>query len=122
MAGSDIPERTRVLSLENSDDLVWALDGRDNPASPHHATVRFEDASLVGNSPMVSAGTDPHDTSRYANAADDLERAGQRNVVEASQEIARMMGYGEHGEPGQQVQSTCLDYAFTRQEEQVRTD
>lgn len=50
----DIPGDTRVLSLENTGDLVPLTDGEDNPDAPHRTTVQFDGrtGTLGGNHSM----------------------------------------------------------------------
>jgi hypothetical protein len=41
----DIPGDVQVLSMENRNDIVPHLDATDNPGSPNHTTVTFDDKS-----------------------------------------------------------------------------
>lgn len=64
------PAGSHVLSLENRADFVPAFDGADNPATPDHVTVKFDDgpddpvgshglAHYVDGAAAVDASTDP---------------------------------------------------------------
>lgn len=53
-----IPESVPVISVENVDDVIPALDGLANPVGPHRVTLQFE----VG---PASAGLGPHDVRTY---------------------------------------------------------
>lgn len=59
-AGS-FPAGSHVLSLENRADFVPGLDGADNPATPGHVTVRFDDGP---DDPVGS-----HDLAHYVDGA-----------------------------------------------------
>jgi pimeloyl-ACP methyl ester carboxylesterase len=51
----DLPESVRVLALENDHDVVPAIDGAANPASPNVTTVHFDvDTATVGGNHGLS--------------------------------------------------------------------
>ncbi len=73
-----VPGDTRVLSLENTGDVVPLLDGEDNPDHPHRTTVRFDGrtGSVGGNHDMYvyMEGAAAVDGSDHPSLTEHLDR------------------------------------------------
>lgn len=78
-----VPGDTRVLSLENTGDVVPLLDGEDNPDHPHRTTVRFDGrtGSVGGNHDLLvyaegAAAADASDDPSLREQLDRMRRDG----------------------------------------------
>lgn len=70
----DVPDSVRVLSLENSGDLVPHLDATDNPSAANRTTITFDhQTGTPGGNHAIGDGN-------YVSAADQLDRGDDPSV------------------------------------------
>jgi hypothetical protein len=71
-----LPREIRVLSLEHVEDVVPALDGRDNPDRARWITLRGSGGDLASPGSVPGRGFAGHDLAAYRRTAERVDRAG----------------------------------------------
>ncbi len=84
IAGMSAPPSVRVLSLENTADVVPMLDGRDNPVTSSHTTVTFTDDH--------HNVADNHKIPTYRAAAAEVDRSREASLEDWKRTAAPFFG------------------------------